>query len=93
MTVETVAEILASIDDGRFCHANVEIGLAITAYQQRPCEDALRVVILARTPEIEHSQRQLDFLTALPEAAWPTGCRDETLASMSRSIGWRMICV
>lgn len=33
MTVETVSEILACLDNGRFIPANVDVGLAITAYQ------------------------------------------------------------
>ena len=50
------------------------------------------MVILARTPVIEHSRRQLDFLTALPVMAWPANCRNETLASLSRNIGWLTAC-
>ena len=87
--VETVPQILALIDDGRCIPVNVDVGLAITAFHLRPCEDTLRLVVLARTPEIEDLQRQLDFLTALPETVWPAGCRDATLDGMSRNITWR----
>ena len=58
---------------------------------------ALRAVILARLPDIAAYRAQLDYLTGLPEDAWPETarhsaweCREETLAGTRRSIGWAM---
>ena len=58
---------------------------------------ALRSAILARMPEIDDYRTQLDYLTGLPETAWPETaehsareCREETLAGTRRSIGWAM---
>ena len=55
----------------------------------------LRSVILARTPDVSDLRAQLDYLTALPETAWPAnagwsaqGCREETLAAIARSLNW-----
>ena len=54
----------------------------------------LRAVILARTPELDDYRAQLDYLTALPEVAWPENgkwsaqvCREATLAAIVRSNG------
>ena len=58
---------------------------------------ALRGVVLARMPGIADYRAQLDYLTDLPESAWPEiadhsarECREETLAGTRRSIGWAM---
>ena len=58
---------------------------------------ALRSVILARMPGIADYRVQFDYLTGLPETAWPETaehsaweCREETLAGTRRSIGRAM---
>ena len=57
----------------------------------------LRAVILARTTDVGDLRAQLDYLTALPETAWPENagwsaqvCRDETLPAIARSLNWMM---
>ena len=91
---------------------NVRLDQAIAAHQlafkafQRNQDDpharqlafyALRGVILALMPEIADYRAKLDYLTDLPETAWPETadhsareCRQETLAGTRRSIGWAM---
>ena len=49
---------------------NVEIGLATEAHRQWPCANSLYAVILARMPTVADTQRQLDYLTGLPDKAW-----------------------
>ena len=57
----------------------------------------LRAVILACTPDVGDLRAQLDYLSALPETAWPANagwsarvCREETLAAIARSLQWMM---
>ncbi len=59
--------------------------------------NALRAVVLAKTPMVEDEQAMLDYLTALPLAAWsamgehsPAAVRELTLSGIARSIAWRM---
>ena len=57
---------------------------------------ALTTIILSTAPTVEGLQAKLDYLAALPEAAWPPmpapfcGHRDVTLDTLRRSIGWQM---
>ena len=57
----------------------------------------LRSVVMAKTGTVNDARRMLDYLTALPIEAWPSQggdpavVRDETLAGIRRSIGWRMV--
>ena len=100
MTIaSTVSQILSCIAAGTV-PVGVDIGLAIQAHQQSPGGYTLRAVILACTPDVVASRRQLDYLTALPESAWEPwlehtaqDIRDETLAAISRSIAWQVACV
>ena len=91
--------------NARLDHAIAAHRLAFKAFE-RELDDpharqlayyALRGVILARMPEIADYRTQLDYLTGLPETAWPETaehsareCREETLAGTRRSIGWAM---
>ena len=99
MTADSLPGIVALCAAGTV-PVGVNMGLAIKAHQQSPDPFTLRAVILAYTPEIVDQQRQLDYLTALPEAAWDANAgwsasevRDETLTAISRSIAWRSVCV
>lgn len=56
----------------------------------------LWAVILARTPDASDCRQQIDYLSALPETAWgpwmeytSQDIREDTLASMTRSLMWR----
>lgn len=59
----------------------------------------LRVILLARTPHVEDMRAQLEYLTRLPDTAWPDSAehsareyREATLAAIRRSIAWRTAC-
>lgn len=82
--------------------ANLPVETAIAAHlksldpwrDQPQSWNALRAVILAATPTIEDSRRQLAYLERLPDAAWPVGVgeyesRMAVMASIRRSIAWR----
>lgn len=76
---------------------NVDIGLAISAHRQAPSANTLFTVILACQPTVANMQRQLDYLTGLPDTAWETvpeweEHRVATLAALSRGIAWMSIC-
>ena len=57
---------------------------------------AVTTIILASARTIEGHQAKLDYLAALPDAAWPPtpapfcGHRDATLDALRRAIGWQM---
>lgn len=57
-------------------------------------DNALRAVILAATPTIDDSRRQLAHLESLPDCAWPVGAgeyenRMAAIDGIRRSIAWR----
>ena len=69
-TAETVEEVLR-LCVGGYVPANLDIGLAIAAHQRSPSASTLHAVVLARMPTVDEARRQLDYLAALPDAAWP----------------------
>lgn len=100
------ADILAACVD--YVPVNVRVDQAIAAHRiawSAPQDDpearqlamfVLRTIVVARTPDVDDLRAQLDYLTALPVTAWPSGenytkqeCRDETLAAIRRSIAWQ----
>lgn len=92
----TVPEVLAGCAVG-FVPVNVDLDLAIEAHRRHPSANTLYVVILARQPTMADSQRQLDYLVGLPDAAWHDvphweEHREVTIAAIRRSIAWRSIC-
>lgn len=65
---------------------------AFDPWDHRIAYHALRAVILAATPTLEASQRQIDYLDSLPDIAWwgfPKGAQADTVAAIRRSIAWR----
>jgi hypothetical protein len=61
---------------------------------------ALHAVVLARTATIDDYRAQLDYLSGLPETAWPDSVsysaqeiREATLAAIRRQIAWVTACV
>lgn len=92
---ETLPEVLELCAAGVVA-ANVDIDIAIAAHQQAPSPCTLRVVVLAREPTLADTQRQLDYLSALPDAAWEgmpdaKRCQEATLAAIRRGIAWRSL--
>lgn len=82
-----------------FCvPVNCRVETAIDAHRQSMKDGteprtgyALRAVVMAMTPTLDDARRQLDYLTDLPEKAWPSiEHREETLRAMARNIAWRM---
>ena len=69
-TAKPIDEVLSQCTRG-YVPVNLDIGLAIAAHQQSPSASTLQAVVLARMPTIEDMRRQLDYLTALPDAEWP----------------------
>ena len=93
---ETVFEALAAVATG-FVPVQVDVEIAISVYQQVPCAYALYMIGFACTPSVTDSQRQLDFLSALPDRAWEEVryCKSierQPWLAISRSIAWRSVC-
>ena len=93
----TVPEVVALCATTGVVPVNVDIGLAIEAHQRCPCLNTLYAVILACMPTVADTQRQLDYLTELPDKAWEDvphweEHREATLDAIRRSIAWRTVC-
>jgi hypothetical protein len=113
MAVETdldTADILAACTSYVPVNARVDQAIAAHRTAYRALEDSpddpdaqrlgfytLHAVVLARTPAIDDYRAQLDYLTGLPETAWPENSewsaakiREETLAAITRSLNWSL---